>query len=437
MKTTKIKYIIVLTLLTFITILNSAEIERYTLPSMNGVTLFVLKGVNTTKQITVKGDELDLNVIGLEKPKFELYTSMEDNELAKLNQRTFKDISEKIEKKLNSSIKLNENDNEFMKEIRAMLQEFDMVKKEFKVVMSLEDPSKVEQNKKDKFKDITVEKKGNELIIDLKKVKNSLLLVPQDISLVLDIKKGNLNLQNTNGEIVINGMQLETSITNVSAVINYKNKSGDIFISDYEGVANMKTLQGDINIINSSGKLNFNSAAGDININKFIGDIDINIQVGDIQIMNSDDMSLNLNNKSGDFLLKNNKAKNVEINSASSDIAIFDMIAKNIKISNLSGDILLNAVKSDIDLELNSGDLMLKNFEPLFKKDSKIKVNFGDVDIELKDPNIFKYFQSVNENELNFDKSIKLNKDLKICTKDKKCIVISLNYGQISVEKIK
>ena len=91
----------------------------------------------------------------------------------------------------------------------------------------------------------------------------------------------------------------------------------------------------------------------------------------------------------------------------------------------------------DLDLDINSGDLMLKNFEPLFKKNSKIGVNFGDVNIELTNPNLYKYFQSVNENELNFDGALKLDKDLKICTKAEKCIVISLNYGEISVGKIK
>ncbi|MBN2789671.1 MAG: DUF4097 family beta strand repeat protein [Candidatus Delongbacteria bacterium] len=438
MKNDKIKYIlIILILFTGSKLIYAAEIERYTLPSMNGVTLFVLKGANTTKQITLKGNVLNLNVVGLDKTKFELYTSMEDNELEKLNQKTFKDISDKIEKKLNTSIKLNENENEFIKELREMMMEFDMVKKEFKVVMSLEDPSKIEKSMKDEFKDIQVEKKGNEIVIDLKKVKNSLLLVPEDISLLIDINKGSLNLQNTNGEIVINGMQLETNITNVSAVINYKNKSGDISVSNYEGVANLKTLQGDINVINSSGKMNFKSAAGDINFNKFIGDIDVDIQVGDIKILNSEDMTLKVENKSGDIVVRNIKGKNIEINTASSDIGIFDTNTENIKISNLSGDVLLNKVKSDLELEINSGDLLLKDIEPLFKKDSKIGLNFGDIDIELSDPKLYKYFQSVNEDEIDFKGKLSINKDLKICTKDKKCIVISLNNGQISVGKIK
>ncbi|MDA3839197.1 MAG: DUF4097 family beta strand repeat-containing protein [Candidatus Delongbacteria bacterium] len=389
MKDTKIKYIIIiLILLAAFKLASAAEIGKYSIGSMKDIDIYILKGANATKQITIKGIELNLNVVGVEEAKFEIFTSKKVSDLKTL---------------------LNSN-------------------KELKQTISLDTKYNA---------DILIEKNKNELIVDLSKVKNGLLLVPKNISLVVDIVKGNADIEGVNGELVINGQQLDTKIKNVSAVINYKNKSGDISISAYEGVANLKTLQGDIKIINSSGKMNFKSAAGDININKFIGDIDINIQVGDIQISNSDDMSLKLNNKSGDFLLKNIKAKNIEINTASSDIAIFDVIAKSIQINNQSGDVLLKKVKSDLDIDINSGDLMLKNFEPLFKKNSRIGVNFGDVNIELKDPNLFKYFQSVNENELTFDKSIKLNKDLKICTKDKKCIVISLNYGQISVEKIK
>ncbi|NOR46213.1 MAG: DUF4097 family beta strand repeat protein [Candidatus Delongbacteria bacterium] len=386
MKNIKIKYVLIILILAAgFKLVFAAEIEKYSVNSMKDIDVYILKGVSTTKQLTIKGIELNLNIVGSDKAKFEIFTSKQGSDLEKLLG---------IDKELKQTIPLDIKYNA----------------------------------------DIMIEKNKNELTLDLTKVRNGLLLVPKNISLVVDIVKGKADIQGTNGEIVINGQQLEINITNVSAVINYMNKSGDISISNYEGVANMKSLHGDITVVNSSGKLKFQSAASDVSINKFIGDIEIDIAVGDIQILNSEDMSLNINNQSGDVLLKNIKGKTIEINSASSDIAIFDLIAKNIEINNLSGDILLNEIKSDLDLSINSGDIMLKNFEPLFKKDSKIGVNFGDVNIELRDPGLYNYFQSVNENELKFDGELKLDKDLKICTKDKKCIVISLNYGQISVE---
>ena len=85
MKDIKIKYILIFLILTVaFKLVYSAEIEKYSIESMKDVDVYVLKGVNTTKQLTIKGAELNLNIVGSDKAKFELFTSNQDSYLKKL-----------------------------------------------------------------------------------------------------------------------------------------------------------------------------------------------------------------------------------------------------------------------------------------------------------------------------------------------------------------
>ncbi|MCK4980558.1 MAG: hypothetical protein KAS62_09185, partial [Candidatus Delongbacteria bacterium] len=167
MKNIKTKYIlIILILFAGFKLMYSAEIEKYSVKSMKDIDVYLLKGVNTTKQLTIKGIELNLNVVGSEVAKFEIFTSNQGYDL---------EVLLGIDKELKQSISLDTKYNA----------------------------------------DIMIEKNKNGLVIDLSKVKNSYLIIPKNISLVVDIVKGKADIQGTNGEIVINGQQLETNITNV------------------------------------------------------------------------------------------------------------------------------------------------------------------------------------------------------------------------------
>ncbi|MDD4205803.1 MAG: DUF4097 family beta strand repeat-containing protein [Candidatus Delongbacteria bacterium] len=283
---------------------------------------------------------------------------------------------------------------------------------------------------------LTVEKK--ELKIELKKKnkdhKYLTLFTPKDMSIIVTFENGDLSVKNIKGELLLDGKSMDTDINGVSGVINYRNKSGDLKVSDFEGVMDIKTFSGDIDLEKITGSLTVENTSGDFDLKKFDGKFKGSFQVGDIEITSSKFTDAGIENQSGDVSLTDVSGDRLDIKSSLGGIEIkraeFDMIGAELS----AGELELTDVKSDIDFELNLGDISLNDFVLLGKENSDISVNFGEIELGFKDPSLYDFLRSVKDEKIDYKPGMEIDDDVRICGKNKKCLRIDTNLGSITVK---
>ncbi|MDD3044833.1 MAG: DUF4097 family beta strand repeat-containing protein [Candidatus Delongbacteria bacterium] len=283
---------------------------------------------------------------------------------------------------------------------------------------------------------LTVEKK--ELKIELKKKnkdhKYLTLFTPKDMSIIVTFENGDLSVKNIKGELLLDGKSMDTDINGVSGVVNYRNKSGNLKVSDFEGVMDIKTFSGDIDLEKITGSLTVENTSGGFELNKFEGKLKCSFQVGDVEISSSKFTGAEIECQSGDVSLTDVSGDRLDIKSSLGGIEIkraeFDMIGAELS----AGELELTDVKSDIDFELNLGDISLNDFVLLGKENSDISVNFGEIELGFKDPSLYDFVRSVKDEKIDYKPGMEIDDYVRICGKNKKCLRIDTNLGSITVK---
>ena len=143
--------------------------------------------------------------------------------------------------------------------------------------------------------------------------------------------------------------------------LNITSVSGDLQITDIEGMKKITTASADVEIINSNGSTKVSTASGDVDIENSNGGKEINTASGDIFVRSSSG-DLKINSASGDISLGNAEGK-VKANTASGDILIITSSAiKEINANSYSGSIsvsLSNVQGISLKATTVSGELSL------------------------------------------------------------------------------
>lgn len=165
--------------------------------------------------------------------------------------------------------------------------------------------------------------------------------------------------------------------------INFKNTKIEIYINE-ENLNNIK----------------INNEYGDIDIDSFTKtNLKLDLDCGDAYIKEGNNIVVN--NNYGD--IKIDKAQVVDIKAAAGDIEIGEVNSAIVK--NNYGDIDIAKVNTYIDLEDNCGDIKIKELN--LQKDSKIKNDFGDIEIDGTNEIYIESKTELGENEIknNYRKS--------------------------------
>jgi len=335
------------------------------------------------RQITCKGMELSANIVGADVNSIELYISK-------------KPMSD------------------------GQLKEAELSK----------DESKEAQN------GVSIDKK--ELKIDIAKKnedgKYLTIYTPKNISVIVTFSSGDVKINGIKGELLLDGKSMDTDISGVSGVINYRNKSGDLKIDGFEGVLDIKTLSGDIELKDITGSVSVENTAGGFELSKFEGKLKCAFEVGDVEISSSKFSGAEIECKSGDVSLKDISGDKLELKASLGSVEIKDAELDMIEAELSAGELELTDVKSDIDFELNLGDVSLKDFVLLGKEDSSVEINFGEISLGFKDPSSYDFLKSVKDEKIDYEAGMEIDDDVRICLKNKKCLRIDTNIGGITVK---
>lgn len=260
------------------------------------------------------------------------------------------------------------------------------------------------------------------------------LFTPKNMSIIVTQENGDLKVNNISGELLLDGKSMDTAINNVSGVINYRNKSGDLSVEEFEGVMDIKTFSGDIDLKEITGSLSVENTSGDFDLTKFDGKLTSTFQVGDINISSSKITEAKIQNQSGDVVISDVKGDKLSMESSLGDIRIKNSELDVIKIDLSAGELKLSDVTGDVDLEMNLGDIVLDDFTLPGKIDSSIEVNFGEISLGFKDPASYNFLKSVKDEKVGYKPGMNIDDDIKICTKNDKCLRIDTNMGSIKVK---
>jgi DUF4097 and DUF4098 domain-containing protein YvlB len=254
------------------------------------------------------------------------------------------------------------------------------------------------------------------------------------MSIIVTLENGDLKVNNISGELLLDGKSMDTDISDVSGVINYRNKSGDLSVEKFEGVMDIKTFSGDIDLKEITGSLSVENTSGDFDLTKFDGKLTSTFQVGDINISSSKITDAKIQNQSGDVVISDVKGDKISMESSLGGISIKNSELDLIKIELSAGELKLSDVTGDLDLEMNLGDIVLDDFTLLGKIDSSIEVNFGEISLGFKDPASYNFLKSVKDEKVGYKPGMSMDDDIKICTKNDKCLRIDTNIGSIKVK---
>jgi hypothetical protein len=122
---------------------------------------------------------------------------------------------------------------------------------------------------------------------------------------------GNLVVDSTEGDIFVNNVKGDASITtngeietsDITGNLELKNQSGDSFVKNVGGNANARVSDGDLTIGEIGGNLNASSTWGDIDFQKVGGMATVNSEDGDIDFFEGTGMIIAQTN-SGDITLR-------------------------------------------------------------------------------------------------------------------------------------
>lgn len=283
--------------------------------------------------------------------------------------------------------------------------------------------------------DITVS--GKEFKINLTNEKNkelyALILTPEEISVAVLLKSGNIKVENIKGEMLIDGKSISTTIKDTSGVINYRNKSGDLKIDNFEGVLDIKTYSGDISLGKITGSVKAENISGDLTVQNLNGNISAKLDVGNINLTEIKESKADIESKSGEIKINSSNGSELNINSSMGNITIDNSDFGLVNISQKMGEVNIGTTSGDISIDMNMGEINIKDLQKPVKKDTEIILNFGEINITLKDPSDFN-IEGQDGSKTGFSSNFEMGNSVRICGKNNKCLSVKVSMGDINIK---
>lgn len=405
--------------------LPALEVERYIPDSLNNVQVYSLKNIDNLRQLTLKGRNLKVEIIGNEKGKFEIYS----NHDLGLTGRGGNDEDYKFD--------FDEFFEEFYKYSKENASSKGSVEK-----IELKDGISLHSSGNENFAIFDITCKAREISIDFPKLNANnntplKIIIPKSLALNIKLKKGDVRLKNIDSDVFIRGKQLDTVIENLKGVFNYDNLSGDVRIKNFDGVSTVKMLSGEIDFRNMIGDLKIKNSAGDFKMEKFDGRLTLDTKVGDIDLADVKDSDVMIDTKSGDISMKNFVSCNmIDIKSSFGEINVEDSQVKVLKIRSEGGAINLKGHKGQYDIELKAGDVHINTDQLDLSVDNFVSVDYGDIILNLEKREQFDFYRSTSDEKL-MPEELNLYNDrsLRIFRRDKRdyYMNLSVNSGRIEI----
>lgn len=187
--------------------------------------------------------------------------------------------------------------------------------------------------------------------------------VPKDVKVTVDNKVG----------------KLEAS--GVSAVVNLKSSSGDIYAQDNSGNLAADTGSGDITVKGHSGSLDLDSGSGDVSVDhQKIGDVKVDTGSGDVTLATLGG-TLKAETGSGDVELRDFNGVGADLETGSGEIKLHQ-VTGSLKLSTGSGGIDGSGIKAGqvVECDTGSGDVELDGD---FSAVTRLMADTGSGDITI------------------------------------------------------
>lgn len=216
-------------------------------------------------------------------------------------------------------------------------------------------------DRKDSILVISVERKGKHILIAGSFQQEAILNidVPESIDLIINNEFGNDFVTGLNGRIC-----------------NIKCNTGDVKISDIRSEVSLQTNTGNLFVNMINGNLKAEASYGDIEIEELKGsNCRIRSTTGNVKLTNvNSDLDLEIG--TGDVFF-NSITGNLKVESSFGIISIEKLKGKTCSVKNNTGDVKIIDIVADIDLQVNTGNLMINKVEG----NVNVGSSYGDIEI--------------------------------------------------------
>jgi len=224
---------------------------------------------------------------------------------------------------------------------------------------------------------------NNDKVQDLEMENFIDLNLPKNINLQINILGGDINLNNIQGESILETLGGDISINNHDGRVDTKTNGGDIDLSNINGFLKGHSFGGNIHLSKSEGELSTSAVGGNIHLDEARGIIDSQTSGGSISLLNVHATEINCKSLGG------------TINC--------DSVSGKIKIENSGKGINIQNSHGDLNIKSNSGDILISES----KGTLKCLASFGDITMKKIIGNV----ESLSSNgdillELIYDSSI-------------------------------
>lgn len=393
-----------------LTSLSALDAALYSDEKNPGVLIYSVPQSEQFRQVTLKADVLNLTVLGDNRKKVEVVIYAQDRKIGNLKS----EAESYFAAYRKGSVVLKEN-----KEGNA-------------------------SNYQGKFFNLITVDKDKELIFDYKGLQKNkvttyaMILLPANYASQLDIKTGNISVDNMASEILINTSAGNVSLSNSRGVSGLNCKAGNVDINSFQGVINAGLLTGNINVDKSEGDLNIKMSAGNCEIKNFLGKAKVTNTVGNIEMSKIRKADIQIKNSSGNIdLVDLVDCGNVKIANETGEISVANSSMKRLYIQASGGDIDLNKVDAVFRISSRAGDISLSTETLQLGEDNLVELDYGDIEINLKNRQGYDYFKNPSgDRQYNSGKSIEADSYLRIKNKSGqgKQFFINVDTGSIIVE---
>ena len=199
---------------------------------------------------------------------------------------------------------------------------------------------------------------NNDKVQDLEMENFIDLNLPKNINLQINILGGDINLNNIQGESILETLGGDISINNHDGRVDTKTNGGDIDLSNINGFLKGHSFGGNIHLSKSEGELSTSAVGGNIHLEEARGIIDSQTSGGSISLLNVHATEINCKSLGGTINCDNVSGK-IKIENSGKGINIQNSHG-DLNIKSNSGDILISESKGTLKCLASFGDITMK-----------------------------------------------------------------------------
>ena len=184
------------------------------------------------------------------------------------------------------------------------------------------------------------------------------LSLPKNINLNINVLGGDININNIQGESILETLGGDISIENHDGRVDTKTNGGDIDLSNIYGILKGHSFGGNIQISQSEGELSTSAVGGNIHLEEARGIIDSQTSGGSISLLNVYATEINCKSLGGTISCDGVSGK-IKIESSGQGINIQNSQG-DFNIKSNSGDILISESKGTLKCLASFGDITMK-----------------------------------------------------------------------------